>query len=283
MVRHYHGFEAGLWYDGETVEGTTDTNAPFLHLAQKSEVKLSSAPAPNVVAKSGDVDNAAINKGIERPVATVTFNPSSASGAAFIKNFASSNTSFTLLIMIDEASDVIFARITGCKVKRITVSNTLWPEAGPVECVAEIWGWTILYVVSAGTPTFEAAPNSALNWTDVTIKRNTVTITDWWNFEFTIDNELERSTDENGVTDAITRGRRAVTGTWQRSSNATSGVGDTEFDESRDATDVDLQMALSADTYDFVNSVYEEVEVNHPINSMVGIRGNFIAESLTIA
>lgn len=283
MVRNYHGFEAGLWYDQETAEGTTDTTASFLHLAHKSEVRLSSAPNPNVIAKSGNVDNADIGKGIERPVATVTFNPSQASGAAFIKNFASTNNSFTLLIMIDEASDVIFARLTGCKVKRITATVNLWPEATAVECVAEIWAWTILYTAAPGSPTFEAAPNTILNWSDVTVKRNTVTITDWWSFEYTIDNELERSVNNSGVTTAITRGRRVANGVWARSSNVTSGVGNTELDESKNATEVDLQIGWLSDTYDFVNCAYEEVQVNHPINSMVGIRMNFVAESLLIA
>ena len=57
MVRHYAGFEAGVWYVDEPTEGVTAGSSSFLHLAHKSTVSISSQAVPNLIAKSGDVDN----------------------------------------------------------------------------------------------------------------------------------------------------------------------------------------------------------------------------------
>ena len=283
MARFYHGFEAGVWYEQEATEGTTDTNATFLHLAHKTDVRISDQPNPVVVAKSGSVDNADIDQGVENPIITFTFNPSQASGAAFMKNFSSTDNSFSLLIMTDEASDIIFGRITGCKVKRISTRVQLYPSHGAVECTVEVWGWAIAYAASAGSPTFEAAPQTFLNWSDVTVKKNTVTVTDWWDFEYTIENDLFRIRNNLGVTTGIEKGRRSITGSWTHGAGVTAGVGNTELDEAKNATDVDLQIGWLSDTYDFVNAAYSEVGVTHPITEMVGIKSDFVAESLLIA
>src|SRR3990167_10761089 len=108
MVTLYSWHAAGVWYDGESTEGTTDSSAPFLHLAHRADVTLTDEPNPQAVTKSGSVDKTAYSKGVDNPVVTMSFTPSQASGAAFIKNFISSDTSFTLLIMIDASPDVIF-------------------------------------------------------------------------------------------------------------------------------------------------------------------------------
>jgi len=282
MVRHYAGFEAGLWYADETVEGTTNSSASFLALAHKATVAISSQATPVIVAKSGSVDNASAKKGVDTPVATITFNPSTANGQAFIKNYISTDNSFTLLAMIDEASDVIFARMTGCKVKRMSPTVELYPSAGALNVTVEIWGWTILYTASAGVPTFESSPSTFVNWTDISIEKATVAVTDWWNFNWSVENDLFRSVDDNGACTAITRGRRRVTGDWSRSSNATTGVGDTELNEQKNATAVDLEFHIGADEYHFDNCVYSEAEVEHPITSLVGIRQSFEAITFSI-
>jgi hypothetical protein len=282
MVRHYAGFEAGLWYADETVEGTTNASASFLHLAHKSTVGISSQAVPNLIAKSGDVDNTGAKKGVDNPVATITFNPSTANGQAFIKNFVSTDNSFTLLAMIDEASDVIFARITGCKVKRMSPTVELYPNAGALNVTVEIWGWTILYTASGGVPTFEASPATFVNWTDISIEKEASAVTDWWNFNWSLENDLFRSNDDNGLCTAITRGRRRVTGDWTRSSNVTVGVGDTELTEQKLATPIDLEFHIGADEYHFDDVAYTEVEVEHPITALVGIRQTFEASTFSI-
>jgi hypothetical protein len=282
MVRHYAGFEAGLWYVQESAEGATPSSASFLNLAHKATVAISSQAPPVIIAKSGDVDNTGAKKGVDTPVATITFNPSTANGQAFIKNFISTDNSFTLLCMIDDTADVIFARITGCKVKRISPAVELYPSAGALNVTVEIWGFTILYTASTGSPTFEASPATFVNWTDITIEKATSVITDWWNFNWSLENDLFRSNDDNGVCTAITRGRRRVTGDWTRSSNATVGVGDTELDEQKNATAIDLEFHIGSDEYHFDNVAYTEVEVEHPITALVGIRQTFEASTFSV-
>jgi hypothetical protein len=282
MPRQYVGFEAGLWYVQESTEGQTPSSASYLHLAHKSTVGISQQSTPNIIAKSGDVDNAGAKKGVETPVATITFNPSTASGQAFLKNFCSTDNSFTLLAMIDEASDVIFARMTGCKVKRISPAVELYPNAGALNITVEIWAWTILYTQVGGTPTFESAPSTFVNWSDCSVEKNTVAVTDWWNFNWSLENDLFRSVDDNGATTSITRGRRVVTGDWSRSSNATVGVGSTELNEQKNATAVDLEFHIGADEYHFDDCAYTDVEVEHPITGLVGIKQSFTAITFSI-
>lgn len=281
MVRHYAGFEAGLWYVAETVEGVTDSSASFLHLAHKSTVGISSQAPPVIIAKSGDVDNTDAKKGVNTPVATITFNPSTASGQAFIKNFISTDNSFSLMCMIDEGTNIVFARMVGCKVKRMSPAVELYPTAGALNVTCEIWAMDILYTEST-TPSYEASPATFVNWTDISIEKATVAVTDWWQFSWSVENDLFRVVNDTGACTAITRGRRRVTGDWTRSSNATVGVGDTELNEQKNATPIDLEFHIGADEYHFDNVAYTDVEVEHPITALVGIRQSFEASTFSI-
>lgn len=286
MPVFYHGYALGVWYDQEAAEGVSDSSAPYLHLAHKSEVTISDEPNPVVVALSGSVDNAAIGKGIENPVVNITFNPSLASGADFIKNFSSTDNSFTMVIMIDAGTDVIFARMTGCKVKRMSPSVAIYPNHSALSVTAEIWGWALLYTASGGSPTFEAAPGSFVNWSNITVKKNAGTITDWWNFEWTVDNDLDRQPDNTGATVGIKRGRRDVTGSWTRSANDASGTGQIELDETKNATTMTLDVVidLATDhTYTFTGAVNRTATVTAPISGMVGKKMDFVATSFSIA
>lgn len=277
----YHGYSAGVWYVAESAEGTTPTSPSFLHLAHKSEVSVSDQAKPNAVTKSGSVDFAAHAKGVDNPVITITFNPSKASGKAFLKNYCSSDTSFTLLVMIDDTADTIFARLTGCKVKRITTKTSIYPDATPVECTAEIWAWgPILFTVAPGTPSYEAAPNTFCNWTDVTVKKNTSTITKWWDIAFTIDNQLERIPDNTGATAGIKRGPRTTSVQW---SIPAEDVGSTELDENKNATAVDINVVIDSDDYALVDVAYSSVEVPHRITGVVGKMMSGNATSLSIS
>lgn len=285
MVRFYSGHIVSIYYVSEgATEGTTPTSATYLNLAHKAEIEWRQAPGHNPVRLSGRVDYAGQGKGVENPIVTVSLeSPSQGSGKAFIKNFSSSDTSFTLLAMEDAASDVVFARITGCKVKRITPSVEIYPDGTPVRLTAEIWGWDIVFTQSGGVPTFETAPATILNYTNVVVKRNTVTITDWWNFEFTIENDLKRNRNDQGVTTGITRLTREVTGTWMRSANDGTDVGSTELNEAKNATDVDLEIALVSDLYQFVDCKYTEAAIRASNEEIIGKRMDFRATSLVIA
>lgn len=275
----YAGYSSGVWYDGESVEGTTDSNAPFLNLSQRAEVTITDEPNPQAVTKSGSVDKTSFSKGVENPRINLTFTPSQASGAAFIKNFISTDTSFTLLIMIDASPDTIFARVTGCKVKRMTQSVSIYPDNTPLQVTCEIWGWAIAYSVSSGSPTFESAPSTIVNYSDVTIKKTSTTITKWWRFEWTLDNELYRQPSNTGATTGIVRGIRNITGSW---SIPAEDVGQTELDEAKNTTAIELHFLILTDDYDLDSCAYTTVEISHPLTDVVGKRMDFTVGNLTI-
>jgi len=277
----YSGHLIGAWYVAESTEGTTPTASPaFLNLAQRGEVTLTDEPNPQAVTKSGSVDKSGFSKGVENPRVSLSITPSQASGEAFIKNYISSDTSFTLLLMIDAASDTIFARIPGCKVKRMSNSVSIYPNNTPLTTQIEVWGWNILYDNSGlTTPTFESAPATIVNYSDVTVKRNTATITKWWNFEWTLENELFRQPNNTGATVGIERGIRNVTGSW---SIPAEDVGQTELDEAKDATAVDLNFLIGVDDYAFEDCAYTTVEISHPLADLVGKRMSWTASTFSI-
>lgn len=281
MTGELHGYEASVFFVKETVEGVTPDDAAFLHLAHKTEVKITDAPGPIPVALSGSVDNASIEKGMTKPVATMTLTPSKASGKGFLKEFISTDDSFTLLVIKLGTPNTVIARIPGCKVKRATPNVAIYPQHSVLQLTLEIWGFNLLFTESSGSPTYETAPSSAVNWSDIVIKKDTTVVTDWWDFEFTVDNELERIPNDDGDTITIKRGRRAVTGTWTRTSSITN-TGSTEFVEAKNASDVDLEFELDGDSYFFNNSAFDETDVTHSITAMAGIHSTFIAETFGI-
>ena len=276
-MTNYHGYEWSLWYDQEVTEGTSDSTATFLALAHKSELRISEASDPVAVALSGSVDNTAFAKGVSNVTATITFNPSGANGLAFIKNFASTDNSFTLVAKAGS----IFQVLRGCKVQNISVNASLFPSHGPVECTATIMAWTI-NGTQPTTPTYESIPTSFVNWSDVAITLAGTSITNWWNFTLSINNDLFRLRSNTGVTTNIHRGRREVTCSVTRSltDNAT-----TEFAASTAATS-------TAAVFNFVSSLavftlsagaYTDVEVTHPISGISGLKTDLTASTLTIA
>ena len=276
-MTNYHGYEWSLWYDQEVTEGTSDTTATFLALAHKSELRISEASDPVAVALSGSVDNSAFAKGVSNVTATITFNPSGANGLAFIKNFASTDNSFTLVAKAGS----IFQVLRGCKVQNITVNGSLFPSHGPVECTATIMAWTI-NGTQPTTPTYEAIPTSFVNWSDVAITLAGSSITTWYNFTLAINNDLFRLRSNTGVTTAIHRGRREVTCSVTRSltDNAT-----TEFAASTAATSTAAVFNFVSSTAVFTLNagVYTDVEVTHPISGMSGLKTDLKASTLTIA
>lgn len=283
MVRHYAGFECGLWYDEEGTEGTTDNSAPYLHLAHKATLTYNSQGTPNAVEKSGNQDFTGFKKGVETFVANITFNPSTASGQAFIKNFIDSSASFTLMAMIDEGTNIPFARFVGCKIKRIQTNVQLYPTAGALSCTAEIWAMDMLFTESGGTPTYEAVPSTFVNWSDCTVKKATATVTNWWEFSFTVEYDLFRVPASDASISGITKGRRRVSGSVTIPSNATVGVGGTEVGEQIASTSILFNLLIGADDYAFTASALTDVEVTHPLTDLVGIKSEFQGATFSVS
>jgi hypothetical protein len=59
-------------------------------------------------------------------------------------------------------------------------------------------------------------------------------------------------------------------------------VGDTELDEQKNATPVDLEFHIGADEYHFDACAYTEVSVEHEITALVGIKQTFEASTFSI-
>ena len=272
-----HGREWSLWYDQESTEGTSDTGATYLALAQLAEVRISQSPSPVAVALSGSVDNSSFQKGVGNVTATITFHPSGSNGLAFIKNFASTDNAFTLIAKAGS----IFQVLRGCKVSSITVTGSLYPDHSPIEVTAEIMAWTV-NGTEPTTAAYESIPSTFVNWSDLAITWAGSSVTDWWNFSLNIQNDLYRLRDNTGVTTAIHRGRREVTASLTRTvtDNTT-----TEFNAARDATSTAaiFNFASSSAVFTLTAGAYTDVEVTHEITGMSGKKLDLKASTLTIA
>lgn len=275
MPAPWHGRELAVYYDQEVTEGTTDSAAPFLSLSQHSEVSITFAIAQVAVTKSGDVDKAAVKKGWSYPVIRITCNPNTTNGKAFIKNFSSTDNSFTLVVKDGgTGAGTIFWRIPGCKVKRITPRASIYNTATALEVDIEIWGWQLLFTESGGSPTYEAVPNTFVNWSDCAVRIGGSLITNWYDFTWTLENDLEPLPDNTGAITTIKRGiRTSINGAITRSVQSTQS---TEFNAASAATDTDVRFDLVSDQYLFDNGAYEEVAVVHPISGVSSLRTSFV-------
>ena len=274
MPSPYHGREWQVLYDGEAVEGTSDSAAPYLSLSQHAEVSIGESPPQITVPKSGDVDLATIKKAWTFPIIRIRGVPNTSNGKAFFKNFGSSDTPFTLILRTSEGGSSIFHRVVGCKVKRFQKRASIYPSATAVEFDCEIWGWKILNTESGGGPTYESVPNTALAWHDCSVLIGGTPLTNWYDFAWTLENDLEVIPDNAGVVTAIKRGVRQVTGQITRS---VTDVSSTEFGEAEAATAKNIRIDEVSDQYQFNNSAYTDVEVTYPITGMAAKQLSFTA------
>ncbi|HVI39566.1 MAG TPA: phage tail tube protein, partial [Anaerovoracaceae bacterium] len=246
------GYEASAWYIGEGTEGTTPPGT-YLALANHATIREVESPNPNGVRKSGSVDYAVFAAGYPKPMATITFHPTQANGLNFIANFLSTDTSFTLVTK-NQNTGQFYRRYVGCKVKATSVKVKLYPKEDVVEVTCEIWGWSIQYT-DAGGMSYESIPTSAVNWSDVTVKIGGSTITDWWEVNFSVTNELYRvPTPSTGATQSIKRGVRDCTGDCTRPMN-TLDQGQTELQAVENATVTAFEVDLVSHTFQFNGGV----------------------------
>ena len=273
MPSPYHGREWSVWYVSEGTEGTTPSAASFLSLSQHSEVSIGESPPQVIVPKSGDVDNATIRKAWTFTIIRVRGIPNTSNGKAFFKNFGSSDTSVTLVLKNQDGSP-LFHRVVGCKVKRFSKTASIYPTASAVEYDAEIWGWKILNTESGGSPTYESVPNTGLNWSDCAVLISAVTVTNWYSFSWSLENDLEVIPDNTGTVTAIKRGPRQITGQIVRS---VTDVSSTEFGEAEAATAKNIRIDEVSDQYLFNNSAWTDVEIQYPLPGMAAKQLSFTA------
>lgn len=281
----YAGFEATVYYKQEATPGVTPSGQ-WKALAQKAFVQIADTPNPNFSPKSGSKDSAKPTKGVTEPAVQLTINPSLGSGKDFIKNFISTDNFFSLLVVkIDTPSNFVFKRLVGCKVKRGNPSCVFGKQA---QYVVEIWGFNILYD-EGPSPSYEAIVDTVLSWSDITIKmvadpggtnptRNT--ITQWNQFEWTVENELFRIYDKDGATTNIKSGERTTRG--GSIEQVLTGNMQTEFDAAKNATPQDIEFLFGADSYLFNDCAYTNPTETHPANGLSTKTLAFTAATFTV-
>ena len=277
---NYHGREWSLWYRQETTEGTAPTTVQYKALAQMSEIRINNQTAPNAVALSGSLDFSDYVKGVNNIAFSVTFNPSSANGTAFIRDFISTDNSFTLIAKAGS----IYQVFKGCKIRNTSVDVSIYPDGTPLNVSCDIIAWDFSTTQPSGI-TYESIPTTFVNWSDVTVKLNSgatasTTLTDWWSCSFTIENDLFRIPTNSGTTSAIHRGRRRGSVSITRQLTDTAS---TEMTASTNATAYSSSVAFGSATFTFTAGAFTNVEITHTITGMSGKKIDIQASTITIA
>lgn len=273
-----HGNQITAYFDPESVEGTSRTGQLWKVLAHHSIVGISAEDEPVTVKKSGSVDSASNEKGKRKVIVRITCNPSEADGKFFAKTYSSSDTPISMIFK--NSGGTFLWRVTGCKVKSITPSCSKYPTHGACQFVIEIWGWTVLFTEPA-TTTYTSVPDGFVNWADTTIKINSVTQSLWWNWSFTINNDLDIQHDQNGVIVGITRGDRDLDVTIEKALEDTALA---EFNASQPSfATVSIEILLNADSYLFGATAYKGVEVTADRTRLSGLQLRGQPATLTIS
>lgn len=287
-MTNYAGYEAQLFYKQESVEGQTPAGQ-WLSLSQKAGCKLSDNPGHNFTTKSGSVDSAKPTKGVPNPILTIDYKPNLGNGKAFLKNFLSTDNSFSILCVKIDISNFVFYRLTGCKVKRSQASGKLWPKADDVMINQEIWAFNTINTDEGTTPSYESVPDSVLSWSNVTIKAiadpsgtnpSRTTITQWNSFDWTVENDLYRIWDKDGNTVGIRRAERKSSGSLEFiiTGNESSSISATQT-----AAYQDIEFLFSSDSYLFNDAAYESFDLDHTIGNMAIRHMDFRGATLVIS
>ena len=278
MVIYTGGYEASGWYIAEATEGTTPAGT-YLALANNVSIKENESPKPNGVRLSGSVDYASFQKGYPKPICTMTFHPTQANGLNFIVNFLSTDTSFTFVTK-NQNTNTFYRRYVGCKVKNTSVKVKLYPKEDVVEVTCEIWGWSVQFSDIGNS--YESIPTTAVNWSDVTFKLNGSTVTDWWEANFTVDNDLYRvPTPSTGATQSIKRGVRECKGDFTRPV-ATGDLVQAEIQAVEAATVTTFEMGLVSHTFQFNGGVYTDVDITNEMTEIQSKKLQFQGATLTV-
>ncbi|MFM7856664.1 MAG: hypothetical protein ACKO96_33255, partial [Flammeovirgaceae bacterium] len=114
---------------------------------------------------SGSVDFSEFKKGVNNIAFSISFVPSGANGAQFIEDFASSDTSFTLVAKVGS----LFQVFKGCKIQSISGEVSIYPNGTSLEVSCDVIAWNFT-TSEPSTITYEAIPSTFVNWSDVTVK-----------------------------------------------------------------------------------------------------------------
>lgn len=272
-----HGNQVTTYYDPESTPGTSRTGQTWKVLAHHSIVDISDESTPVTVKKSGSVDNTSNEKGVRLVRVRITCNPSEADGKFFLKTYGSTDTSLSMIFK--NSGGTFLWRVTGCYVKTITPSCQKYPTPGACQFVVEIWGFAIVFTEPAST-SYTSVPDGFVNWADTTVKIASVTQSLWWNWTFTITNDLDIQHDENGTVVAITRGDRDLDVSIDKALEDTAS---TQFNAAQVSfATVSIDILLNADTYTFGATAYSQVSVVADRTRLSGLQLKGKPSTLTI-
>ena len=274
------GYEASAWYIAESTEGTTP-NGTYLALANFVTIKENESPKPIGVRKSGSVDYAVFEEAYPKPIVTITFHPTLENGLNFLVNYISTDNTFSLVTK-NQNTGQFYRRYVGCKVSSTQVKIKLYPKEDVVEVTCEIWGWSIQYSDISGN-TYETIPSDAVNWSNVVVQLNSSTITDWWEANFSVDNDLHRvPTPSTGATQSIKRGTRECKGDFTRPVQTTDQV-NTEIQAIENAVSFNFEIVLATHTFQFNGGVYTDVDVNNDMTEIQNKKLQFQGATLSVS
>jgi len=274
------GYLWSLWYFQESTQGTAPTTVQYKALAQKASVEIFPNSPPNVAELSGSPDNSSFGPGVPKSNATITIKPSGANGLQFIEDFISSDNSFTLICK----QGSVFQVLKGCMVKNTEGNVKLYPDPTPLEVTLDIEYWNMTATEPSGA-TYESIPTSFINYTDVVLKLDaggtaSTIITDWWDIQFRVENDIFREPSASGATTKLSRGRRKCSITISR---ALLDSGLTDHNAEVNATAYSASISMVSTTFTFTNGAFNGTGFTHPLTDLSGRKQTLMAGTFSVA
>jgi|SRR5579884_2831216 len=288
---YYTGREVVVYYISEPAEGQDPTSNPNVHkvLGQLIDKEYLYNPTPVMTQKTGDVDPAALKYGIATPSATLRLELDDLDGRDFVYNYMATSTQPTTFQIILKANDgTIICRLVGCKIKTATFAarNFSGTSAsyGPATLDLTVWAINILYTALTN-PSYNTASATVISYSDVTVQRGGVSVTDWWECGFTVDyNLLAMPTYNNSDARWEINTIKVANRTWSvYYIQPTQGSDSADYSAARAATLINIVLLISARTFTFTNCVMNSLNVKSPVTGMSGKRFDWTPTSISIA
>lgn len=286
-MSYLHGREVIAYYIAEPSEGQDPANNPNTHkvLGQLVDKEVLYDPEPVMSKKSGDVDPADQKYGIATPSTTIRLEVDDADGKAFLSTYQNTDNTFQIVL---KAGDTIIARLTGGKIKSATFLARNFsgsaPSTGPATLDLTVWGIDLKFTELANAQ-YNTPSGTFISFSDVTVKRATVTINDWWETGFSFEYELIGMPTFNSGSgrwevSAIRRGDRRVTVHYTQ---ASQGSDSADYTAARAGTKIAIDILIGAQTWAFGSSLMKVFNIRSPNNGMHGKRFEWSPTTIAVS
>lgn len=286
-MSYIHGREVIAYYIAEPSENADPSSNPNTHkvLGQLVDKEVLYDPEPVMSKKSGEVDPATQKYGIATPGMSIRLEVDDADGKAFLQTYQNTDTTFQIILRT--SGGTLIARLTGAKIKSATFLARNFSGSGasygPATLDLTLAGVDIKFTALTNA-SYNSPSGTFISFSDVTVKRATVALTDWWEVGFTFEYELVGMPTYNASSarwevSTIKRGDRRFIVHYTQ---ASQGSDSADYTAARAGTLIAIDVLIGAQTWAFASSIMRVLNIRSPNNGMHGKRFEWSPTTITV-